>query len=95
MISLDLTRKAAADTSKLYLMKGTKVSVCHHCLKSVDRQTMLRCNECRHNFCSNCLDACRCYTKGGFRMGLGFLRRPQQTEQARHLALVSSAAFRP
>lgn len=92
MISLDLTREAPIDTTKLYLMKGRKVSVCHHCLKSVSRQSLLRCNECRHDFCSNCLDACRCYTEGGFRIGLR--RRKQQPDQTRHLALVSSAGSR-
>lgn len=91
MISLDLTREAPIDTTKLYLMKGRKVSVCHHCHKSVGRQSLLRCNECRHDFCSNCLDACRCYTQGGFRIGL---RRRQQPAQTRHLALVSQASAR-
>ncbi len=86
MISLDLTRKAPVDTTRLHLMKGRKVSVCHHCLKSVVRESLLRCNECHHDFCNNCLDACRCYTQGGFRIG----RRKQQPAQTRHLALVSS-----
>ena len=89
MISLDLSRELPADTKKLHLMKGRKVSVCTHCLKSVTRSSLLRCNECRHDFCPNCLDACRCYTQGGFRMGQ---KRRQQASAVRHLSLVSAAA---
>ena len=87
MISLDLTRQTPANSTKLYLMKGRKVSICHHCHKSMGRESLLRCNECRHDFCSNCLDACRCYTEGGFRIGA---RRPKQKPAVR-LALVSTA----
>lgn len=87
MISLDLTSKAPlVDLGKLHLVKGRNISVCHHCKKSVLRKTLLRCNECRHDFCPNCLDACRCYTQGGFRMG--GRRRPQLP---RHLSLVTGA----
>jgi predicted sulfurtransferase len=88
MISLDLTRVAAplVDGSKLHLVKGRSISICHHCKKSLSRKSLLRCNECRHDFCSNCLDACRCYTQGGFRIGS---RRRQPP--ARHLALVTGA----
>lgn len=93
MISLDLTRKASADTTKLFLCKGKKVSVCHHCHTSVSRETMLRCNECRHDFCPNCLDACRCYARPGVRLGISALRR-QQIVRQHHLALVSTAAGR-
>lgn len=89
MISLDLSRATPVDTTKLHLMKGRKVAVCWHCHKSVSRQSLLRCNECRHEFCPNCLDACRCYTQGGFRIGL---RRKEKAAPARHLALVSHAA---
>jgi predicted sulfurtransferase len=91
MISLDLTREAPVDTKKLHLMKGRKVSVCNHCHRSVARTALMRCNECRRDFCQNCLDACRCYTEGGFRIGR---RRRQQPVQARHLALVSSGGAR-
>lgn len=90
MISLDLTREIPVDTSKLYLMKGRKVSVCHHCHKSVSRSALLRCNECRHDFCQNCLDACRCYARPGYKMNRGFLKRQQNTPP-RHLALVSTS----
>ena len=84
MISLDLTREAPlVDRSKLHLVKGRDVSVCHHCKKSVLRKSLMRCNECRRDFCPNCLDACRCYTQGGFRIGA---RRRQQ--QAPHLSVV-------
>lgn len=88
MISLDLTRKAPlADLGKLHLVKGRNISLCHHCKKSVPRKGLLRCNECRHDFCSNCLDACRCYTEGGFRIGGRRRRQPA----ARHLSLVAGA----
>ena len=90
MISLDLTRPLPANTTKLQLMKGRKVSICHHCHKSTSRQSLLRCNECRHDFCPNCLDACQCYTQGGFRIGA---RRPKQKPPVR-LALVSNASAR-
>jgi predicted sulfurtransferase len=87
MISLDLTRVAPIlDRDKLHLIKGRNVSVCHHCKKSMLRKSLLRCNECRHDFCPNCLDACRCYTQGGFRVG-----SRRQPRQARHLALVTGA----
>lgn len=88
MISLDLTREAPlVDRGKLHLIKGRNVSICHHCKKSLSRKSLLRCNECRHDFCSNCLDACRCYTQGGFRMG----SRRRQPQTPRHLALVTGA----
>lgn len=87
MISLDLTRQMPAPPKKLHLVKGRSISLCHHCHKSMERKSLLRCNECRHDFCSNCLDACRCYTEGGFRIG----QRRRQTSTPRHLALVSSA----
>ena len=86
MISLDLSRRAPLlDRSKLHLIKGREISICHHCKHSVSRKTLLRCNECRRDFCPNCLDACRCYTQGGFRINV---RRPQQEP---HLALVTGA----
>ena len=85
MISLDLSREAPPlDRSRLHLVKGCKLSICHHCKKSLLRKSLLRCNECRHDFCPNCLDACRCYTQGGFR--IGSRRRPP-----RNLALVTGA----
>lgn len=84
MISLDLTREVPVDTTKLYLMKGRKVSVCHHCHKSVSRHTLLRCNECRQDFCPSCLDACRCYLRPAAR------RRKQESVKQPQLALVSS-----
>ena len=91
MISLDLTREAPlVDRSKLHLVKGRQVSVCHHCKKSLSRKSLLRCNECRHDFCPNCLDACRCYTQGGFR--IGSRRRPQTPK---HLALVTGTSASP
>jgi predicted sulfurtransferase len=92
MISLDLTRQAPpADRSKLHLVKGREISLCHHCKKSMSRKSLLRCNECRHDFCPNCLDACRCYTQGGFRVG------SRRRQQPRHLALVTgtTAGARP
>lgn len=86
MISLDLSRGTPlADRSKLHLIKGREISLCHHCKQSVSRKSLLRCNECRRDFCSNCLDACRCYTQGGFRITV---RRPRQEP---HLALVTGA----
>jgi len=88
MISLDLTREAPlVDRGKLHLVKGRSISICHHCKTSMSRKSLLRCNECRHDFCPNCLDACRCYTQGGFRVGSR--RRPQPP--TRHLALVTGA----
>lgn len=88
MISLDLTREAPlVDRGKLHLVKGRSISICHHCKTSLSRKSLLRCNECRHDFCPNCLDACRCYTQGGFRVGS---RRRQQSPE-RHLALVTGA----
>ena len=88
MISLDLTREAPlVDRGKLHLIKGRNVSICHHCKKSLSRKSLLRCNECRHDFCTNCLDACRCYTQGGFRMG----SRRRQPQTPRYLALVTGA----
>jgi hypothetical protein len=85
MISLDLTRVAPiADRSKLHLVKGCNVSVCYHCKKSLLRKSLLRCNECRHDFCTNCVDACRCYTEGGFRIG-------SRGRKPRHLALIPGA----
>ena len=86
MISLDLSRRAPLlDRSKLHLIKGREISICHHCKHSVSRKTLLRCNECRRDFCPNCLDACRCDTQGGFRISV---RRPKQEP---HLALVTGA----
>jgi predicted sulfurtransferase len=86
MISLDLTRRAIpVDTSKLYLVKGRKVSLCYHCKSSVSRSTLLRCNECRHDYCPNCLDACRCYLRPVAR------RRKPEGETRPHLGLVSSS----
>jgi len=65
MISLDLTRGAALiDRGKLHLVKGRQISICHHCKTSLSRKSLLRCNECRHDFCPNCLDACRCLHAG-------------------------------
>ena len=88
MISLDLTREAPlVDRGKLHLVKGRSISICHHCKTSLSRKSQLRCNECRHDFCPNCLDACRCYTQGG--LLVGSRRRPQP--QTRHLALVTGA----
>jgi predicted sulfurtransferase len=88
MISLDLTREAPlVDREKLHLIKGRNISICHHCKKSLSRKSLLRCNECRHDFCPNCLDACRCYTQGGFRVG----SRRKQPAPARRLALVTGA----
>jgi predicted sulfurtransferase len=88
MISLDLTREAPlVDRGKLHLVKGRNISICHHCKKTLSRKRLLRCNECRHDFCPNCLDACRCYTQGGFRMG----SRRRQPPPARRLALVTGA----
>ena len=85
MISLDLSREAPLfDRSRLHLVKGCKLSICHHCKKSLLRKSLLRCNECRHDFCPNCLDACRCYTQGGFRIG-------SRRRQPRNLALVTGA----
>ncbi|HEX6496851.1 MAG TPA: hypothetical protein VF018_15275 [Acidobacteriaceae bacterium] len=87
MISLDLTRVAPIlDRDKLYLVKGRNISICYHCKKSMLRKSLLRCNECRHDFCPNCLDACRCYTQGGFRIGSSREKRPP-----RHLSLVTGA----
>lgn len=86
MISLDLTRANPSDTKKLFLMKGRSVSICHHCHKSVSRTSLLRCNECRHDFCPHCLDACRCYTESGFRIGS---RRKVQQPVKSHLAVVA------
>jgi len=85
MISLDLTREVPADKSKLYLIKGRKVSLCHHCEKSVSRHILLRCNECRHDFCPNCLDACRCYLRPAER------RRKQEGVKRPMLGLISSS----
>ena len=83
MISLDLSREAPlVDRNRLHLVKGCKLSICHHCKKSLLRKSLLRCTECRHDFCPNCLDACRCYTQGGFRIGL-------RRRQPRNLALVT------
>lgn len=85
MISLDLSREAPPlDRSRLHLVKGCKLSICHHCKKSLLRKSLLRCNECRHDFCPNCLDACRCYTQGGFRIG-------SRRRQPRNLSLVTGA----
>ena len=85
MISLDLSREAPPlDRSRLHLVKGCKLSICHHCKKSLLRKSLLRCNECRHDFCPNCLDACRCYTQGGFRIGA-------RRRQPRNLSLVTGA----
>ena len=85
MISLDLSREAPLlDRSRLHLVKGCKLSICHHCKKSLLRKSLLRCNECRHDFCPNCLDACRCYTQGGFRIGA-------RRRQPRNLSLVTGA----
>ena len=87
MISLDLTREAPlVDRGKLHLVKGRNISICHHCKKSLSRKSLLRCNECRHDFCPNCLDACRCYTQGCFRVGS---RRKEGS--SRRLALVTGA----
>jgi predicted sulfurtransferase len=88
MISLDLTRQASVDKNKPHLVKGRDVSLCFHCHRSVSRKSLLRCNECRHDFCPNCLDACRCYTQGGFRITV---RRPRQEP---HLELVTGAVPR-
>jgi predicted sulfurtransferase len=89
MISLDLTRQAPlVDRSKPHLIKGRNISICHHCKKSVVRKSLMRCNECRHEFCPNCLDACRCYTQGGFRIGV-------RQQQPRRLALITRAALQP
>ncbi len=85
MISLDLTREVPVDTTKLYLMKGRKVSVCHNCQKSVSRHTLLRCNECRHDYCPSCLDACRCYLRPAIR------RRKQDGAKKPQLGLVASS----
>ncbi len=90
MISLDLTRTPAGDTKKLYLMKGRSVSICHHCQKSLNRKSLLRCNECRHDFCANCLDACRCYTEGGFRIGS---KRKAQQQVKSPLAVVAGGGL--
>ena len=85
MISLDLSREAPlVDRSRLHLVKGCKLSICHHCKKSLSRKSLLRCNECRHDFCPNCLDACRCYTQGGFRIS-------SRRRQPRNLSLVTGA----
>ena len=85
MISLDLTREVPVDTTKPYIVKGRKVSLCHHCKKSVTRNTLLRCNECRRDFCPSCLDACRCYLRPIER------RRKQEGEKRPQLGLVSSS----
>jgi predicted sulfurtransferase len=90
MISLDLTRHASlVDRNKLHLVKGREVSICHHCKKSVLRKSLMRCNECRRDFCASCLDACRCYTQGGFSIGARRRREP------RRFAVITGAVLQP
>jgi predicted sulfurtransferase len=86
MISLDLTRVAPLQNSpRPHLVKGRKVSICHHCKKSTPRTSLLKCNECRRDFCPSCLDACRCYTEAGFRIGA----RPRPSAPPHRLALIT------
>jgi hypothetical protein len=87
MISLDLTHEVTVDQTKLFLVKGRKITTCHTCKKSVHRISSFRCDECRHDFCQGCVASCRCQSRG-FRVNLSFWKRQPVTGRTQRLAIV-------
>lgn len=91
MISFEHNKDAAVDQvdeTKLFLMKGRSITICHSCLKSVNRKSLSRCKHCTHDFCPGCAGACRCESKPAFRINMRFWKRQPLPTPASKLALV-------
>jgi hypothetical protein len=91
MISLEITHGSAVDASRLFLVKGRKVTVCQSCQKSFQRTSIFCCQDCRGEYCRDCVNLCRCHVRPQLRFSFVFWKRQGGQRPAPRLAVVGGA----